>query len=295
MPVKEQEFISLNSDLLFKETFSHPHNKKYLIYLLSCFLNIDYNYLLNRKISVNNELIFTKTKYREKACRADIVIGFDDYIINIESYSSFNNNSFLKSTNYLMRLFILQTPIGEKRYQNNKKIIQLNFIDNPQIKLPKKIETTYVNYENLNDKRLKDQFKMEYLRIDKAREISYNEANKKVIWLKFIGAKSYEERKEIAKGDELLMELNEWMEKYVNDEQALKFYDDWNKELARESYREECIKIGEKKGIKIGHEQGKEEANLITAKKMLEDTVEIPTIAKYTGLSIKEIQALKAH
>ena len=83
------------------------------------------------------------------------------------------------------------------------------------------------------------------------------------------------------------MELNEWMEKYVNDEQALKFYDDWNKELARENYREECIKIG--------HEQGREEANLITAKKMLEDTVEIPTIAKYTGLSIKEIQALKAH
>ena len=36
-----------------------------------------------------------------------------------------------------------------------------------------------------------------------------------------------------------------------------------------------------------------EEANLITAKKMLEDTVEIPIIAKYTGLSIKKIKSLQ--
>ena len=41
-------------------------------------------------------------------------------------------------------------------------------------------------------------------------------------WIKFIGAKSIEERREVAKGDKLLMEMNDWIDKYLNGYYILK-------------------------------------------------------------------------
>ena len=37
-------------------------------------------------------------------------------------------------------------------------------------------------------------------------------------WLRFIAARSYEEREAIAEGDEMFMEFNEWIDNYVNDD-----------------------------------------------------------------------------
>ena len=44
--------------------------------------------------------------------------------------------------------------------------------------------------------------------------------------------------------------------------------------------------------LKEGMEKGMEKAKLDSAKKMLEDKIDINLIAKYTGLMIKEIQEL---
>jgi len=47
-----------------------------------------------------------------------------------------------------------------------------------------------------------------------------------------------------------------------------------------------------KKGRKKGMEKGMEKEKIDSAKKMLEDKIDISLIAKYTGLMIKEIQEL---
>ena len=56
-----------------------------------------------------------------------------------------------------------------------------------------------------------------YIRIDKIRELGYNE-NELMKWLRFIAARNYEESKNIAEGDEMFMEFNEWIDNYVNDD-----------------------------------------------------------------------------
>ena len=122
---------------------------------------------------------------------------------------------------------------------------------------------------------------MKYFRLDKAKNVSYNLDNKKIRWLKFIKAKSYEERKEVAKGDDTLMELNNWIEKYINDEHTKEIYGKWAEEIAKEN------------GYEQGIEQGSNQKSIDIAKQMLKDTIAIPTIAKYTGLSIKQIKALR--
>ena len=64
-----------------------------------------------------------------------------------------------------------------------------------------------------------DSFIVKVVQIDKAREFEYTK-NGMEQWLQFIAAKNSEERSYVAKGDELLMELNEWINKYVADEET---------------------------------------------------------------------------
>ena len=109
----------------------------------------------------------------------------------------------------------------------------------------------------------------------------YDKNNKQQRWLRFIGARSLEERREIAKGDELLMELDSWCEDYVNDEQTKKIFGEWANYIA------------EKKGIRKGIEQGAQQEKIDIAKNMLKDNVSLEMIEKYTGLSIEEIKEVQ--
>lgn len=113
---------------------------------------------------------------------------------------------------------------------------------------------------------------LKIVQIDKARELGYTN-NELERWLKFIAAKSSNERADIAKGDELLVELNEWIHKYVADDKMQEELNKWDLEIAENK----------------GYEQGVEQV----AKSMLQSNVPIKDIAKYTNLSIEEIKALK--
>lgn len=283
MTTEPKEFMSLSNDLLFKETFANIDNRKYLIYFLSCFTDFSYEYLSQIKMVVKYESILNKTKYFDKAYRGDVVIEFANYKINLECYSNFNEASFKKSTTYVMRIFSTQTSRGKNNYNIYESVIQLNFIDNVVKSFPNELEFTYklLNAKTYEDTILSDAFVIKCFRLDKARELQYNLDNKKLLWLKFIGAKSAKERKEIAKGDELLMELDNWIEKYVNDKETQEIFGKW------------AEKIAEDKGIEKGRKEGKQEANLITAKKMLELNIPPESIEFATGLSLEEIEALK--
>ena len=71
-----------------------------------------------------------------------------------------------------------------------------------------------------------------------------------------------------------------------------KFLFEYDHEIARKktenSIREEFYEDGIQQGI----EQGKNDQQIETAKKMLEDKIEISIISKYTGLSILEAERL---
>ena len=80
-------------------------------------------------------------------------------------------------------------------------------------------------------------------------------------------------------------------------------------EYARETGREEGLKVGREEGLeeghKKGHEEGKEEGlkegraegvkqnSLDIAKRMLEKGIDIETISELTGLTTEEVSMLK--
>lgn len=185
-----------------------------------------------------------------------------------------------KSTFYVMKLSAARLARGMK--YEDLKVVQYNFVDNVNVN----IEPDIINQFNLVHSKYPEirisesKLNINYIRIDKVRELGYNE-NELMKWLRFIAARSYEERVAIAEGDEMFMEFNEWIDKYVNDDVTKETLDKWNKE------------IEENKNVKIAREQGIEQNKKEIAKNMLLDGLDINTIMKYTHLTKQEIEALK--
>ena len=125
-------------------------------------------------------------------------------------------------------------------------------------------------------KLLENSFCVKIVQIDKARELGYTN-NILDKWLKFIAANGSSERDSVAKGDVLLMELNEWIKKYVADDETQEELNKWD------------IEIATNKGI----EQGKAEEKIEIAKKLLAKNSSIEEIMELTELSEKEIMQLK--
>ena len=133
-----------------------------------------------------------------------------------------------------------------------------------------------------------DKININYIRIDKVRELEYNE-NELMKWLRFIAAKSYEERVAIAEGDEMFVEFNEWIDNYVNDDITKEALAKWNKEIEENKH----VKIAHEQGIEIGKEQGMEQRNKEIAKSMLKRGYSINEIVEISGLTMEAINDLK--
>ncbi len=279
MMIKEEEFISLSDDLLFKETFAHPDNRNKLIYFLSCFTEFKEEYLKKVNIEVEYESVLTKAKNKDKNLRGDVIIKFDKYIINLEAYSLFDRDSLNKSMSYIMRIFSTQLDRG-RDYNTLESVIQINIVDKvtPKELVNEEIKSEILLMDRESKKEmLSELFQIKYLRLDSAREMIYDKNNLQQRWLRFIGANNAEERREIARGDGLLMELDNWCRNYVNDEQTKKIFGEWANYIA------------EKKGIR----KGAEERTIDIAKNLLNLNLSLKDISKATGLSLKELKELE--
>ena len=179
MNTKQNTFVSLSNDLLFKETFTHPDNRDKLIYFLSSFTDFSIDFLSNVNLVIQYESVLSKTKLNDKAYRGDVVIKFANFRINLECYSSFNEASFNKSTSYIMRIFSTQKDRGKN---NNylESIIQLNFVDNVDYDFDPNIISVYgiTNLNNREDRKLADKFVIKYFRLDRERRTPYNKSDK---------------------------------------------------------------------------------------------------------------------
>ena len=76
------------------------------------------------------------------------------------------------------------------------------------------------------------------------------------------------------------MEFNEWINKYVNDEETKELLAKWSDYIA------------ENKGYEEGIEEGSKQKAYEIAKNMLEENISIESIVKFTKLSIEEIEQL---
>ena len=284
-PVKKV-FIPITDDLMFKETISHPHNRKLLIEFISSALNIKKE-IIYKDLKVSYENVLDKTKYNDRVLRGDLVVSFASYIVNLECYSNLNKASVDKSTHYLSRIFSTSLDRGDKfQKYKKKKYIQINIAKDVHTHLDKSFKNIYhiACDNNPECKILKDEFEIIYYRLDKLNNNSYTNLSKEEKILKFIGAQTEEERNNIAKGDDILMETNNWIADYINDENTKKLYGQWAEQIAYNK--------GENTGYKEGKTDGVKQEKFQIVKNMLAKNLNTSLISEITGLSLKQIKEL---
>ena len=268
---------TLHSDLLFKEALTHHDNRKVLIDFLSTMTEFSKDYLESVKLKVSYESPLNKTKAKDKNLRSDIIIKFDNYIINLESYSYFDELSLAKSLSYIFRIYSTSLDRGNT-YEKQESIIQINIVDNVRINISPKMLNTYaiINTEDLNEKLLSDKVIIKIYRLDKVQDKNYNVSEKELKWLKFMQAKNYQERLEVAKGSDILMEFNDWLEDYLNDEETIKLYSKWNEVI----------------NLNTGYFFGEKDTKIATAKRLIARDMSIDDICDITKLNKDEVLSL---
>ena len=277
-------YQTLMHDLLFKETFADPHNRRQLEFFLEQILGYETGYLHN-KLDVSYESPIKKNKLKDKSIRGDIIIKFEDVVVNMEAFTNFNGSSIDKSIYYIMRIHASKLKVGED-YHELGKTIQINFVENAHLGLGDELVYDFhLACDAIPEvKLLENSFCVKIVQIDKARELGYTN-NILDKWLKFIAANGSSERDSVAKGDVLLMELNEWIKKYVADDETQEELNKWDIEIATNK----GIELGKKEGL----EQGKAEEKIEIAKELLKMKLNDEDIAKATGLTSNEIMQLK--
>ena len=286
---------------------TNPNNKDILIYFLETFTNLPKK-IISDNLEVKQEEPLNKNLFYNKGMIGDIIVKFNKYIINIEMYSVFNKESITKSICYSMRIFANQLEIGDN-YNKLASFIQINIIDKVNTKFNDNFKSEYVltDLNNYQNNILADKYILKCYRIDKVKNDTYNN-DKEMRWIRFIGAKSREERENIAEGDKLLMKANEWIEKYGLDDETVEFFAKWRRKIYQDEYRKEAIregkkegkkigikegiKEGKKEGIKEGKKEGIKEGKIEIAKTMKNEGYSIDDICKITKLSKEEIEKL---
>ena len=282
-------FIFLSNDLLFKQIFGTQKNIRFLEVLLEEIKGLPRG-SLHQKISVLNSYPLNKTNLKNKTLTSDILVELPDEIINLEMYTSFDQEKFTKSKMYFFRIYATELQIG-KDYSQKKKVTQYNLCLKSSLPFTKNLKTEYLLKE---ENYIVDQDLKGFIyNLDKIKSDGYNvgESNLLEKMLLLIKAPSFEIQEKIAEGSEILMDLVKEIRKLIYDEDTRKMknmQDKWREE-ARKEAREEAMAEGLKEGIEQGIEQ--KELNVIT--NMLENNESISKIAQYTGASIQKIMKIE--
>ena len=103
---------SLNGDLVFKEIFGTQKNVRFTEYLLELLKGYE-RYSLKGKVTVLNEVFLDKTKLNDKGMTSDVLAKSWDEVIDLEMYTTFEDDDFEKSLTYLARIYGTRLEIAK--------------------------------------------------------------------------------------------------------------------------------------------------------------------------------------
>ena len=289
--------MSVISDVMWKTMFQNTNRLKYSCKLISYFVDISYEYLLDHLKLASNE--FNKDKIFTKSQRGDYVADINGSKINIEV----NNfaNSFDRNTDYTYKLFNKEVRISDNKKGNKNNnytytnVLQIN-LNNFSFKEIDDYYEIYTLKSNKNDYVLTNKIIIIEIYLPLIRKKWYNVGTEKLSELERFLLTIYEE--DISKAKELGGKVK-IMEDYVKEATMVSKDDDlieaYDKEWSNyEGYKALGIKEGFQQGIEQGVKQGIKENKIETVKNMMKENIDMSTISKVTGLSIDEVKSIEA-
>ena len=270
-------------DYVFKSVLSE--NKEYLARILSNILNIDKEYILDNLVYKNTE--HTKLSKKDKRKISDLIVEVENMKINLEMNKGYYKSLTHKNNMYIYRLILGSIKEKEEYIDYDKMIIQVNF--DVKWKFRDKLITKFEMIEKETGKKRCDYIESNdpiiyHVNLSKIKDMYYNKDKlntfERELALMILDNKR--ELKEVSEGDDVMDKVNEKICKLSDDEILQVIY-----------VKEEMDSWMKKVDLKYAKEEGKKEANMETARKLLKENVSIDVIIKTTGITKKQIEILR--
>ena len=272
------KMLELTSDVVFKAFMISEKTKEYKAKLLSEITKIPEEVLIDAKY-ITKEL--NPKNKNAKIYRTDIFVEIKDRTtLILEMNNDKYKDVITKTLHYSFRT-ISESLDRSSNYNDTIRHIEINFNNFSLDKSNRVIKRLGIT--DLDSHEVVTELWKGYI-VDLAllRKGCYNEDEKKLAYLLQLFS---EENLEKIKGDKVMEEAMDELERISSDEKIIGLYD---VEKREKMIRNSMIIEAEEKG----HEKGLKESKIEIAKKMLNDKLNIEIISKYTGLSIEEIKSL---
>ena len=178
-----------------------------------------------------------------------------------------------------------------ERYDELTPVISINLL-NFNLDKTKNIHSCYMLYEMNNKKLLTDHLQIHIIELKKFKKnILTKDLN---CWLKMFTSKNLEaSMSEIVKEKPIMEEVQKKYNNFVKSKLMMMEYEKKEAYLyGNQIMLDEERRLGIEEGIKKGKEEGIKENQILTAKNMKKENIDINIISKITGLSIEEIKNL---
>ena len=270
-------------DYVFKSVLSE--NKEYLARILSNILNIDKDYILDNLVYKNTE--HTKLSKKDKRKISDLIVEVENMKINLEMNKGYYKSLTHKNNMYIYRLILGSIKEKEEYIDYDKMIIQVNF--DVKWKFRDKLITKFEMIEKETGKKRCDYIESNdpiiyHVNLSKIKDMYYNKDKlntfERELALMILDNKR--ELKEVSEGDDVMDKVNEKICKLSDDEILQGIY-----------VKEEMDSWMKKVDLKYAKEEGKKEANMETARKLLKKGMEIKDIIDITGITEEQIEILR--
>ena len=313
---KEGEKLSILSDSMMKAMFQNENRLKYSAKLLSYFLDVSYEELLDNIHLSKNEL--DKERERDLNRRGDYVAFINGSFVNIEVNNNGSLETFERNIEYAHRLYarkvkrkkkgneeqivytqVIQLNLNNFSFVGNDKIVDIYCVQNDEeLKLTDKLIFIQIYVPNLMKKwyTVGVQGLEEYERYLLALVLPNVDDSLKIGEGVLIMEEYVEEAVEVSDDEDLLEAYDkEWAMKDLGRQQGYKDGVEIGKVEGIKVGKEEGIKVGKEEGIKLGKEEGiklgKEEGILQMAEAMIQRGLPIDDIVLMTGLSEEKIES----
>ncbi|GFR25787.1 DNA ligase [Trichonephila clavata] len=293
------KFLNPKLDLTFKKVFGTEKNKNILIHFLNDILGFT-------GIDTIQEVEFLSTYMdpevaSDKQSIVDVLCkdssGFR-YVIEMQLA---RDRGFEKRAQlYAAKAYSRQVGKGGE-YIDLKTVFFIAISDNTLF--PEEVE--YISTHNIRDIKtnghyLKD-FQFVFIELPKFAKNKVEQLESTIerwcFFFKYAEDTTDEDLRDIAEKSPIIKLAYDELDKFRWNEKDLIAYEERIMDLRKEEgILAQKLDDATEKGIKIGHEKGREEgekrAKIAVAREMLADKMDINTIAKFTGLHISEIEKL---
>nr|WP_314993717.1 Rpn family recombination-promoting nuclease/putative transposase [uncultured Treponema sp.] len=283
--------LTLRNDYLFKLLLGSEENKACLQDFLECVLDMPDGLITDLEL-LDKELV--KDVVTDKTGILDVKLRLKDGItIDIEIQNSWSAEFIPRTLFYWSKMYLEGFKEGEP-YTSLTKCITINLIAQG-FRLNSEVHSAYSILEQNTHKPLTDLLEIHFLNLSAAQKygiqkIPIEKRQKLINWLQFIETDKSEVRKMIATTSPILQMLNEKIDVLNLSPKERKLYE------SRMKLKSDIATISEvqfKAGAEWGLAEGSHQAKLETAKNLLHFGFSRENIAKVTGLSQAEVEAIK--